>query len=182
MKNSTSPSYPSQTDERLALLAMDQFWLSPTPRVPASRYEQQSRCPRVAVWAKLLHRESGVCFYFVNTHLDHQFEEARALGLKQIFETIRTLKAIEDLPVFITGDFNLTPESPSYALIAENGFTDLTASISGSFHDYGTREPVKIDYILTDALGSSDVQSWHECNDGLYLSDHDALAVCWKAE
>ena len=33
--------------KRLNLINMETFWLSPTPYVPASRYEEQSICPRV---------------------------------------------------------------------------------------------------------------------------------------
>ena len=50
--------------KRLNLINMETFWLSPTPYVPASRYEEQSICPRVCtevVLKDLQERKSSVC-------------------------------------------------------------------------------------------------------------------------
>ena len=160
--------------DAFAVQAYDQFWLSPTPRVPGSRYEEQSICPRVCVWVKLLHKESGKRFYYFNTHLDHVSPEARALGLNGIFEKIRAIKKDEDLPAFLTGDFNFNPEENTYALIGENGFIDLTKDIGGTFHDFHRREnPKQIDFVLTDTPVKSTMRKWTEgIEPGVFLSDH----------
>ena len=162
------------------LLAFDQLWLSPTPRVPGSRYAEQSDCPRVVLWCKLLHKSSGKMFYFINTHLDHRGDRARFLGLQMIFDLIKQLKLQEDLPVFVTGDFNFTPESITYDLIRESGFIDLTDKLQGTFHGFGKVEPQKIDYILTDSEEEYTSFQWHEFYDGVYLSDHDPICLEWK--
>ena len=39
--------------KRLNLISMETFWLSPTPCIPGSRYEEQSICPRVCTEAVL---------------------------------------------------------------------------------------------------------------------------------
>lgn len=160
--------------DAFAMQAYDQFWLSPTPRVPGSRYQEQSICPRVCVWVKLLHKESGRRFYFFNTHLDHVSPEARALGLQGIFDAIRTIKSSESLPAFLTGDFNFNPAESTYALIEKNGFTDLTKDIGGTFHDYLRREdPKQIDFVLTDTPVKSTMTKWTGgVEKGVFLSDH----------
>ena len=160
--------------DAFAVQAYDQFWLSPTPRVPGSRYQEQSICPRVCVWVKLLHKESGRRFYFFNTHLDHVSPEARALGLQGIFDAIRIIKSSESLPAFLTGDFNFNPAESTYALIEKNGFTDLTKDIGGTFHDYLRREdPKQIDFVLTDTPVKSTMTKWTEgVEKGVFLSDH----------
>lgn len=165
----------------ITLLSFDQCWLSPTPRVPGSRFEIQSRCPRVVAWCKLLHNISGKRFYFINTHLDHEAEEARMLGLQMILQLAEKLKAEEDLPIFITGDFNFSPAEKPYTLIEDSRFVDTTAELTGTYHGYGNVQPVKIDYILTNhKTGDYRAEQWHECRDGIYLSDHDPVCIEWK--
>lgn len=163
--------------DAFAVQAYDQFWLSPTPRVPGSRYAQQSPCPRICVWVKLLHRQSGRRFYLFNTHLDHVSPEARTLGLTAIFDAIRSIKKDEDLPAFLTGDFNFNPSESTYALIAENGFIDLTRDIGGTFHDFHRcADPQQIDYVLTDTPVRSTMRKWTEgVEPGVFLSDHDPV-------
>jgi len=166
--------------DSMQLLAFDQIWLSSTPRIPASRFPDQSPCPRVALWAKLRHRVSGKSFYVVNTHLDHVGKEARFLGLQTIFALVSYLKEQEKLPVFVTGDFNFTPDEDPYRLIAQNQFSDLTERLKDTFHGFGKSETCKIDYILTDTSGEYTVKQWHECTNGIYLSDHDPVCLEWK--
>ena len=62
--------------DRCNLIEMRTFWLSDTPGVPGSRYEQQSICPRTATEALLQEYATGRVFRVVNTHLDHVGAEA----------------------------------------------------------------------------------------------------------
>ncbi len=163
------------------LCAGDTFWLSPSPRVPASRFEHQSHCPRVCTWVKLFDKESGQFFYFINTHLDHEEEEARVKGLKILLDTAKKLKQAHDIPLFVTGDFNCQPTESTYSLIAKYGLHDLTDGIKSTFHGYGRCENNKIDYILTDQPRERfTVSTWHESPLGKYLSDHDAVVADWQ--
>ena len=165
--------------DAFAVLAYDQFWLSPTPRVPGSRYEEQSRHPRICVWVKLLHRQSGLRLYYFNTHLDHVSPTARSLGLKRVFETIGEVKKEEDLPVLLSGDFNFNPSESTYEMIAGNGFTDLTKGIGGTFHGFHKiDDPKQIDYVLCDTPVKSAMYRWTKgIEDGVFLSDHDPVEV-----
>lgn len=167
--------------ETIALHAMDQFWLSDTPRVPGSRYREQSICPRICTWVKLYQPADGKKCYIVNTHLDHEFEAARTQGLTQILGLIKALEQQEPLPLFLTGDFNLEPQDAPYALIRDSGLTDVTRDIPPTFHDFGRGPAMKIDYILTNRPSECcDVTAWHEERDGVFLSDHDAVALRWQ--
>lgn len=85
----------------------DRFWLSPQPARPASRFALASR-PRVAVWSTFEHLESGQPFLFGTTHLEafhpgHRREGVRLLQ-NYIGQKLRELG--EEMPVFLTGDFN----------------------------------------------------------------------------
>ena len=76
-----------------SLIHMDTFWLSPEPFTPGSRYEVQSDCPRTAV-ELLLHLDgTEQVVRILNTHLDHQGEPARRLGLQQILRHARAQHA-----------------------------------------------------------------------------------------
>ena len=164
------------------LQAMDQFWLSDTPRVPGTRFENQSSCNRVCTWVKLMHLPTQKRFYFMNTHLDHRGDEARMKGLQLVIDVAKKLQAEENLPVFIVGDFNFQPEHAPYALIKENGLNDLTEGMADTFHGFGREAAEKIDYILTDLPKDQFTMGrWHENNNGVFLSDHDGIVAFWNA-
>ena len=95
--------------ETVQLLALDVFWLSPQPDVPGSRYAVQSDCPRNCTCAKVYHMPSQTVFRLYNTHLDHQSSQARIQGLAALHARVRADQAAKPLPLFVTGDFNLTP-------------------------------------------------------------------------
>lgn len=89
--------------DRLNLMEMQSYWLSETPYVPASRYAEQSICPRICNEALFEDLETGKVFRIVNTHLDHIGAQARILGLRQILEKLKTEKLYPDAPTMITG-------------------------------------------------------------------------------
>lgn len=163
------------------LQAMDQFWLSDTPRVPATRFENQSSCNRICNWVKLMHLPTQKRFYFMNTHLDHIGDEAKMKGLQLVINMAKKIQAEENLPLFIVGDFNFQPDDAPYALIKENGLNDLTEGFAPTYHGFGADRAEKIDYILTDLPKDQfTMNRWHENNNGVFLSDHDALVAFWK--
>ncbi|MBW3555105.1 MAG: endonuclease/exonuclease/phosphatase family protein, partial [Gemmatimonadetes bacterium] len=61
---------------RLALLDQGTFWLSDTPSVPGST-SWGNRIPRIATWARLRDTATDTSFYVVNTHWDHESQNAR---------------------------------------------------------------------------------------------------------
>ena len=159
------------------LLTLDRFWLSPDPGVPGSRFKNQSQCPRICQCSLLRRVKDGLLFRVYNVHLDHQSEEACRLGIGLVLKLIKKERRRSPLPLFLLGDFNVLPDSAAVRMCSNNGaLTDLTADISGTFHDFGIENPPsKIDYIFTDKGTASKLlgtRLWTEEKDGLTLSDH----------
>lgn len=152
------------------LYGLEVFWLSPTPYVPASRYEHQSGCPRVCSAALLRHRDYGV-FRFYNTHLDHIDDEARCLGMNQILARIAEDQQREPWPYFLCGDMNCEPGSTPIQAALDAGLTDLTDKVEVTYHEWGTKA-MKIDYIFASEPVDAAISAWKDEHLGIYLTDH----------
>ena len=162
------------------LMGMEVFWLSETPKVPASRYINQSICPRVCTVALFQNLETKEIFRVYNTHLDHIGSEARLLGLSQILEQMELTNSFVQAPVILTGDFNAFPDSVEMESLKKYPhLIDLTVKIAGTYHDYGKlKELNKIDYIIVDDyFKCNSVTIWDTCKEGVYLSDHYPVCV-----
>lgn len=167
----------------MELHTIDRFWLSPTPRAVASRYEGQSSCPRICQVALLQNLQTGNLFRVYNIHLDHVGVYAQNEGIKQVLRQIRLDYTQTPYPLFLLGDFNTTPDSEVNRLCdnhTELPLVDLTAGIPGTFHGYrGDARCSKIDYIYSDTKTAQRPHAaapWKDCNLGVYLSDH--FPVC----
>ncbi len=153
------------------------FWLSATPNKPGSRYTgDQSVCPRICTWVTLKPRD-GMPFRFYNVHTDHEGHVARVLASNQVLQKISENNSRAPMKSFITGDFNATPDDLCITTMTSYTGTplvDLSAESGGTFHAFGKREPVKIDYIFADA--DVKLESLTVCRDkredGVYISDH----------
>ena len=171
--------------DKFELFGMNQFWLSPTPEVPGSRYEHQSKCPRVMVSVKLREKQSGEVFRFYNTHLDHIDAEARLLGIRQILDEINSDYQKSPYPIILTGDMNAEPDEISMKAIkemTEPKLVDSTGKVLHTFHGYHGGSPYetgsKIDYIYTNLVDKAiDCDVWDDIYDGLYLSDHYPISA-----
>ncbi|MBQ4574377.1 MAG: endonuclease/exonuclease/phosphatase family protein [Clostridia bacterium] len=168
--------------DKFELFGLHQFWLSPTPYTPGSRYEIQSQCPRICTIAMLCPIGSATPFRVYNTHLDHISDEARVKGLEFILARITEDNTAFRCPYLLTGDFNALPHhTPIRAALEYSDFPmeDITAEITGSFHGYGTVDrDNKIDYIFTDAgTPFEDVRLWDDRDGILYLSDHYPISA-----
>lgn len=91
------------------------FWLSETPAESGSVGWDGSH-PRVATWARLHDRHTGAAFVYLNTHLDHEGERARREGARLLVDRLAALR--DGDPVVLAGDFNATPDSDPYAVLA----------------------------------------------------------------
>ena len=161
--------------------SVDSFWLSPTPRVPGSRFPEQSHCPRVATVGVYRELSTGRLVRVCNTHLDHVSDEARVLGIELLLGRLAAMNEEYPLPTVLLGDLNAAPDSATIAVIEASplALTELTAKISVTFHDYGV-EARKIDYVFTTpdlAASVSAVGAWDDCINGVYLSDHYPIFV-----
>ena len=161
------------------LVSLDTFWLSDTPDIPGSRYENsdQSSCPRLTVHAELIAKELTSPIHFFNTHLDHKGEKARLLGMRDIMDKITKTNG----SFVLTGDFNARPYSPEIIEIKNTdrfNCVEATENITHTFHAFGQIEADhKIDYIFTNRESLSSYIVTQPADDGIYISDHHPVCA-----
>lgn len=117
------------------------FWLSEHPDRPGLGWD--AVCVRICTWGRFRHKATGKEFLFFNLHMDHVGTKARTESAKLIKQKIDEFGP--ELPVFLTGDFNVDQRSESYATITEGGvLTDaferaaLVYAPNGTFNHYRT--------------------------------------------
>ena len=165
---------------RLEPLEWDYFWLSDTPNKIASK-SWGNRVVRMATWVKFRDLQSGQEFYFCDTHLDHEVQEAREKGAALIINRLNKLD--RSLPLLMVGDFNVPArENSVYDQFIKEGFADSFFAAKervganfASFHGYEKPVPdeAHIDWILTRgdvSSESSGVVTFSQ--NGQYPSDH----------
>jgi endonuclease/exonuclease/phosphatase family metal-dependent hydrolase len=91
------------------------FWLSDTPEKASRGWDASLN--RICTYILLQDKNSGKRFWVFNTHFDHKGAEARKKSAALIIKKIREINK-EDLPVFLMGDFNLTPDQSPIKYIA----------------------------------------------------------------
>lgn len=175
--------------DKYSLVEMNTFWMSPTPYVPGSRFEEQSSCPRVCTEVLLFERAAEQVVRVLNVHLDHHGAEARRLGMKQALEHIDSHKLFPNATTIIAGDFNDEPDSVMFKVFSEHpGYVNVTKEVGRTFHGYGEcpteAGSCQIDYIwVRGNLECVNVEKWTVMENGVYLSDH--YPICaeleWKA-
>lgn len=97
------------------LTAMDSgnFWLSEDTTKPNKGWD--AVLPRICTWGRFKFNKGGKEFYMFNLHMDHIGTVARAESAKLILKKIKDMKV--DLPVVLTGDFNVDQKSESFLLL-----------------------------------------------------------------
>jgi endonuclease/exonuclease/phosphatase family metal-dependent hydrolase len=86
------------------LLNNGNFWLSETPEVPSLGWDANNT--RICTWGKFRDIDKNNVFFLFNTHFDHKGKTAQGESSKLIVQKIQEITE-SDLPVFITGDFNM---------------------------------------------------------------------------
>lgn len=129
------------------------FWLSPTPEKPSKGWD--AALNRICTYATFKNKKSGKEFLVFNTHFDHVGNVARLESSRLILQKMKELNP-KNLPVVLTGDFNL--DSTSEGVIAikkemldshleagENAFGP-----DGTFNGFHFEKPVKnkIDFVF----------------------------------
>lgn len=123
------------------LLDHGDFWLSETPEKPGLGWD--AACVRICTWGKFRHKPTGREFLFFNLHMDHVGTKARVESAKLIEKRMAELGP--ELPVILTGDFNVDQKSDSYRTIVDSGVLVDSHDISpivymptGTWNDYLT--------------------------------------------
>lgn len=110
--------------DRFDLLDSGTFWLSETPDEPGS-VGWDAALPRICTWGRLRDRRTGTVFVHANTHFDHQGERARRESARLLVARLGEIAG--DAPLVLTGDFNVTPDTETYRILAA-AFSDARVS------------------------------------------------------
>lgn len=179
---------------RLALLDHGTFWLSETPTVPGST-SWGNRIPRIATWARFRDAATELSFYALNTHWDHESQNAREHSARQIVNWIATHAPGQ--PVIVMGDFNAGEDNPAFTTLlgsADRGVSlrdtfravRPNADAVGTYHAFtGDRTGEKIDAVLaTPGWEVLDAAIVVTHDDGRYPSDHFPVTatVLWRGQ
>lgn len=163
--------------KKMKLMKWGTYWLSETPDVPSKGWD--AACYRTATWALFKDKRSGKKFYMVNTHLDHVGVEARKNGLKLLLERIAKMDPTEEVPLVLSGDFNVEQSNPAIKVLSpamNNARVFAKKTDTGiTYNAWGKKENQQtIDYIF--------YRGFRECPvfevvrkpyyDLTYISDH----------
>jgi endonuclease/exonuclease/phosphatase family metal-dependent hydrolase len=140
--------------ERVNLIKSNTFWLSETPNKPSMGWDANSK--RICTWALFQDKLSNQFFAVFNTHLDHIGENAPKNGMNLILDS---LGEYLDIPVFLTGDFNVEKGSELYNEIEKNPYLEdsynrarkkLVPSATFNANDFGEEPRKIIDFIFVN--------------------------------
>ncbi len=132
------------------VLASGDFWLSPTPDVPAS-VGWDAALTRICTWASLRELGTGRTLQVWNAHFDHRGSLARLRSAELLAERVTTTPG----PHLVLGDFNTGERSEPLAALRAKGLRDTFRDLHrdqtavGTFHAFrGGTDGEKIDYVL----------------------------------
>lgn len=168
--------------EKYDLIDSGHFWLSQTPDEPTLGWD--AACKRITTWAVLKDKTTGFTYAHFNTHLDHVGDKAQAESVALISAKIAEIAP--DIPVVLTGDFNLREGSGNYVNLISCGLKD-TKHLAEEYDDCATYHDFNpfvfntkpIDYIFVNGYVSSVKSSKVDSRTvGLvYPSDHFPIIV-----
>ena len=93
------------------------FWLSKTPDKPSKGWDAMFN--RVCTYAVLKDKETGFTYAHFNAHFDHLGVIARQESVAVVTKKIAEIAP--DMPVVMTGDFNVDQHNEIYSIIAKSG-------------------------------------------------------------
>ncbi|KAL4729671.1 hypothetical protein ACLX1H_004093 [Fusarium chlamydosporum] len=95
------------------------YWLSSTPKKVGSR-GWDAAFPRIVTVARFQHISTGNRLVYMCTHFDHKGKRAREMSAKMLSEMAEdwSTHGTENVPVFIGGDLNSSPDESAYQHLA----------------------------------------------------------------
>lgn len=135
--------------ERFELLAHGDFWLSPTPDVPGKGWDARC-CNRLASWAKLRDKGSGLVFFAFSVHFDHEGQVARRESARLMLRKMREIAG--DAAVLCLGDLNATPDSEPVQIMISGLRDAYRVSATPPYGPAGTFNGFKLDAPLLDRI------------------------------
>lgn len=166
--------------DRFSVLDRGAFSLSETP-ADLQAFDWDAAIPRVTTTATLRDDVTAERFSLLNTHFDHQSEEARARSAELLADRVDD----RSMPTVLAGDLNCTPDDEPYRTILDAGLEDARDAAESphgptvTFNDFQEPQPDKrIDHVFVDDAG---VERFGVLTDldarGRYPSDHFAVLV-----
>ncbi len=164
---------------RWEVIKSGHLWLSDTPEIPGSN-TWGAAFSRMVTFGFFRDIISGDSILVVNTHFDHVSQSAREKSIEFILGKFK--KDINEMPVIIMGDLNVTPDNTVYHKILS--IKSLTDSYSkkhpkethkgATFHGWSEETPVnRIDYIFcSPLLKVKSSRVLHDQFKGMFPSDH----------
>ena len=162
---------------KLKVLMSSTFWLSETPQKISVGWD--AALERICTYALFIDRKSKKQFWVFNTHFDHLGEIARSESVNLILERISILN-VNDYPILVTGDLNLTPETLPIKKFQSN-FNDVLSDLNLNDPKYGTfngfditkNASRRIDYIFQKGFRVLSAEHmWIKTPKDLWASDH----------
>ncbi|MBF0430060.1 MAG: endonuclease/exonuclease/phosphatase family protein [Fibrobacteria bacterium] len=165
------------------------FWLSLTPDEPGS-IGIGAVLPRIVTWARFREIETGIHFYFYNSHYSHHSDYAREQASRVIGKKIGERENQADR-VILTCDCNSEENSPAMKYLMESDDSPLQFSHSfrelypheteaATFHRWsGKTKGSPIDYILVwgERLEVTNAHILNDKKSFRFYSDHYAITT-----
>ena len=135
------------------VLTNDTFWLSSTPEKVSIGWDASME--RICTYGLFENLDTKERLWVFNTHFDHIGNHAREKSTDLILKKINSIKS-KDIPVILTGDFNLNDDNFSIKKIQKQ-LNDVLINIKKTDLNYETYNGFKnlvkskrrIDYIFT---------------------------------
>jgi len=125
--------------DQFKVLQSGNFWLSEITDRPNKGWD--AALPRICTWVKFEDIETGFQFFFFNLHMDHIGVKARENSSRLVLKKIEEMCG--DLPVILTGDFNVDQNNPNYTVLAESGLLQdayhaakVRYALNGTFNSF----------------------------------------------
>ncbi|CAM3476958.1 endonuclease/exonuclease/phosphatase family protein [Zobellia roscoffensis] len=164
--------------KKFKVLQSNTFWLSPTPDKISVGWD--AAMERICTYGLFENIENKEKLWVFNTHFDHIGTEAREKSAALIIEKIKEINS-DAIPVVLTGDLNLAPETKPIQFLKKEMIDGREASLStfygptGTFNgfDHSRILDHRIDYIFVQGFK---VQNYIHIDDRMennkHISDH----------
>ncbi len=154
------------------------FWLSETPDKPSKGWDAQYK--RSATWAMFTVKATGKKFFYINTHLDHSGQMARANGIRLLCEKLAELNP-DNHPAMVTADFNSeTSEeifTPLKLVMKDARETAPVTDKYGSYNAWGQKS-LNIDHVFYSGFKALEFRTIRDIYSGVqFVSDHYPVAA-----